>query len=146
MKTIVVLITLIFAQIAYAQKTGLGISLGNPTGVNVKRWLDDTHAIDAGFGYSFGEHSNGSIHSDYLFHKDSALYLNDVHPLDMYWGIGGRMEFGDEIELGARVPVGVAHKVENANADMYVEIAPIFDFIGRTGVELHWLGGARYYF
>lgn len=146
MKTIVVLITLIFAQVAFAKKTGLGLSLGNPTGLNGKYWLNGEHAIDAGVGMSLGGNSDVSIHSDYLLHKESAFYFNDVHPLDLYFGLGARMEFADEIEFGARVPVGLVHNVEDGSSDIFVEVAPIIDFIGRTGVELHWLTGARYYF
>jgi hypothetical protein len=56
------------------------------------------------------------------------------------------MEFADDIEVGVRLPVGLAHKVEGGSADVFAEIAPIVDFISRTGIELHWLFGARYYF
>lgn len=146
MKALVVLITLFLAQAAFAQKTGVGVSLGNPTGLNGKYWLSGDRAVDAGLAMSLGEHSNVSIHSDYLLHNEAAFYLNDVHPLDLYYGIGGRMEFADEIELGVRIPIGLVHKIENGSADMFAEIAPIVDFVGRTGVELHWLFGGRYYF
>lgn len=146
MKALVVLITLFLAQAAFAQKTGVGVSLGNPTGLNGKYWLSGDRAVDAGLALSFGKHSNASIHSDYLLHNEAAFYFNDTVPLDLYYGIGGRMEFADEIELGVRIPVGLVHKVEGGSADMFAEVAPIVDFVGRTGVELHWLFGGRYYF
>jgi hypothetical protein len=124
----------------------VGISLGNPTGLNGKYWLDSTKAVDGGVAFSLGKHSNFSLHSDYLLHNDAAFYLNDVHPLDLYFGIGGRMEFADDIEIGVRVPVGLAHKFEKESADVFAEVAPIIDFISKTGLELHLLFGARYYF
>jgi hypothetical protein len=134
------------ALAAYAQKTGVGVSLGNPTGLSAKRWLSSTRAVDAGAGFSYGNHTNFSLHSDYLLHNQSAFYLNDVHALDLYYGIGARMEFADDIEIGVRVPVGLAHQMEDAKADIFAEVAPVVDFISRTGVELHLLFGSRYYF
>ena len=125
---------------------GIGILLGNPVGVTGKYWLPDNHAIDAGLGMSWGRHSNLSFHSDYLLQNDAAFYYNDTVALDFYYGLGARMEFADEIELGARIPLGLVHKYEDSAADMFAEIAPIIDFLGRTGLELHFGFGARYYF
>jgi hypothetical protein len=146
MKSILIIVLLIMSASTWAQQMGLGVSLGNPTGLNGKYWLDGEHAVDGGLGFSFGKHTDVSMHSDYLFHKEGAFFFNDVHPLDLYYGIGGRMEFADDIELGVRIPLGVAHKIENATADVFGEIAPIIDFITSTGVEIHLLVGARYYF
>lgn len=129
-----------------ADKTGIGISVGNPTGLNAKYWLDSFSAIDAGFGWSFGRHTEASMHSDYLFHKKDALYFNENQPLDLYYGIGGRMEFADDIELGLRIPVGVAHEFGEQNADMFAELAPILNITPSSALELHLLVGARYYF
>lgn len=127
-------------------KMGIGVSLGNPTGLNGKYWLDQKTAVDGGIAWSLGKNSNFSLHSDYLFHQEGAFFFNDVHPLDLYYGLGGRMEFEDEIDLGVRIPIGVAHRVENQSADVFAEVAPIIDFISSTGLEIHLLVGGRYYF
>ncbi len=131
---------------AFQNQRGVGLSLGNPTGLNGKYWLDGNKAIDGGAAWSLGKHTNFSLHSDYLWHNEGAFFFNDVHSLDLYYGLGGRMEFADDIELGLRVPVGLAHKLENGAADVFAEAAPIIDFVSRTGLELHLLFGARYYF
>jgi hypothetical protein len=146
MKSLFVLLTLLLSFSTYAQEKGIGISLGNPTGLNGKYWLDGTHAVDGGLGMSLGEHTEVSIHSDYLFHNEGAFFFNDVHALDLYYGLGGRMEFSDDIEIGVRVPVGLVHKIENGPADVFGEVAPIVDFVTRKGIELHLLFGSRYYF
>lgn len=124
----------------------LGMMLGNPSGINGKYWLEDNHAVDAGLGISPGQKSAISLHADYLLHKEAAFYFNDTYALDFYYGAGGRMEFGDDIELGLRVPVGVVHNLSDQPADIFVELAPILDFISRFGLELHVLAGGRYYF
>jgi hypothetical protein len=124
----------------------LGAMIGNPTGLNGKYWVGDNQAIDGGFGVSPGKSSNVSLHSDYLLHQTSAFYFNDQYPLDLYYGLGARMEFGRDIELGVRVPVGLVHNLSEQRADIFFEAAPIWDFISRFGLELHVLAGGRYYF
>jgi len=146
MKSIIIVLLVTLSLPVWANKMGLGISLGNPTGLNGKYWKDSTHAIDGGFAMSLGHSTNVSVHSDYLFHRPESFYLNDIYALDLYYGAGGRMEFSDSPEVGVRVPVGLLYNTENRQSDIFAEVAPIVDFIGRTGLELHLLIGARYYF
>lgn len=147
MRSVLFTAILLISSTAFAAgEMGIGAMLGNPTGINAKYWLSEKNAVDGGAGLSLGKKTNLSLHSDYLFHSEGALIFQDNHPLDLYYGIGGRMEFGDDIELGVRLPVGIAHRMENNQADIFGEIAPIIDFIGRTGLELHLVVGARYYF
>lgn len=146
MKPLFLCLIIFFSFSALANQKGLGVSIGNPIGVNGKYWLDDTKAVDAGAGFSFGKHTDFSLHSDFLLHSKGALFINDVNPLDLYYGLGGRMEFADDIELGIRVPVGLAFVTEGGQSDIFAEIAPIIDLVSKTGLELHFLFGARYYF
>lgn len=146
MKYLLLASLLIFSVPTFAAKKGVGISIGNPTGANGKYWLEENKAVDGGVGFSFGKHTDFSMHSDYLLHNNGAFFLNDVHSLDLYYGLGGRMEFSDDIELGVRVPVGLVHMLEGQEADVFGEVAPIVNLIGAKGIELHLLFGARYYF
>lgn len=146
MKILLLALLVLLSLPAWSNRKGVGISIGNPTGLNGKYWLDNNAAVDGGLAYSFGKHSDLSLHSDYLLHKEGALFFNDVHPLDLYYGLGGRMEFADDVEIGVRIPVGLSHTIENGTADMFFEVAPIVDLITKTGLELHLLFGARYYF
>lgn len=148
-KSLIILALLFSCSVLWAQSAGqkgLGLMFGNPTGVVAKYWLSSDQAIDAAAGMSIGKHTNFSMHSDYLWHSKDYLYINETHPLDLYYGLGGRMEFADNIELGLRVPVGVAHNFQESNADTFLEIAPILDFLDTKGVEIHLAVGARYYF
>ena len=131
---------------ARANELGVGVMLGVPTGLNGKYWLNGERAIDGGLAYSLGKNSDLNIHSDYLFHKKAAFYFDEVHPLDLYYGVGGRIEFDDDIELGVRIPVGVAHRFSEHPVDIFGEVAPIVELIPKTGLELHLAVGARYYF
>ncbi len=147
MKKILIAILLLMTVTAFAEgQFGVGAIIGNPTGLSGKYFLSETTAIDGAAAFSVGGKSKFSIHSDYLFHNPGALVFQDTHPLDVYYGIGGRMKFSDDIELGVRLPVGLAHMLENNQADVFAEIAPIVDFVGRVGLELSLGFGARYYF
>lgn len=146
MKLLLVTLLILMSLPSWANEKGIGISIGNPTGLNGKYWLDSGKAVDAGVAWSLGKHSDFSLHSDYLLHKNGAFYFNDVHPLDLYYGVGGRMEFADDIEIGVRVPVGLTHRFEQESADVFAEVAPIVDLLTKTGLEIHLLFGARYYF
>jgi hypothetical protein len=125
---------------------GIGAMIGSPTGLSAKYKLGDGKAIDGGFGMTLGRNSKANIHSDYLFHTNDALYFDDKHPLDLYYGMGGRMKFDDDIVLGVRLPLGLLYEVEKEGADVFGEIAPVVDFIGKVGLDLHLAIGARYYF
>lgn len=125
---------------------GVGGMLGNPTGVAVKKWLENDHAVDGGIGFSLGTKTNLTIHSDYLLQTKGAFFFNDVHPLDLYYGLGGRFKFADDIQVGLRVPVGVAHTFDSRALDLFAEVAPVIDFISRNGIDLNLGVGARIYF
>lgn len=146
MKNILIVVLFVLSTSLSAKEMGLGISLGNPTGLNGKYWLEGNKAVDGGLGFSLGDSTDVSLHSDYLLHNEGAFFFNDVHPLDLYYGLGGRMEFADEIEFGVRIPLGLSSRSEDKSSDFFAEVAPIWDFLGRNGVELHLLFGSRYYF
>lgn len=145
-KLLLALLCLTLTNFAQAEKLGLGVMIGAPTGLSAKYWLGGNKAVDGGFGMSLGRHSRGSLHSDYLLHEDGVLFFNDVHALDLYYGIGGRMRFADDISLGVRIPVGLVHKFKEHPFDLFGELAPIVDFLGRTGVDLNLAIGGRYFF
>ena len=74
-------------------------------------------------------------------------FNNALLPVGDQAGLSRLIEkFSDDIEIGVRVPVGLVYLVEAHNADIFSEIAPIVDFISRTGLEIHLLFGGRYYF
>lgn len=146
MKSLVLIFLLVFCLPSWGQELGLGASLGNPTGLNGKYWLGGNRAVDGGLGFSLFGSSHFSVHSDYLIHNEGAFFFNDVHPLDLYYGLGGRMKFADDINIGVRIPVGLVHQLKERNADIFGEVAPIINLVSGFGVELHLLFGGRYYF
>lgn len=142
------IILFLWPMMAIAQVTdkSVGILIGNPVAYSMKFMKSPTTAIDGAAGVSIGRKTELSIHSDYLFFVSEELFIQDFGPLDFYYGIGGRMEFSDTIQLGPRLPFGLQYQMEEKHAEFIAELAPIVDLLGTFGVEISFLLGARYHF
>ena len=112
----------------YSQSEGFGIGviLGEPTGLSGKYWLDGSRAIDGGAAWSFGNSGALHLHGDLLFHKYD-LFKVSSGKLPLYYGIGGRVHFGDNTRVGVRVPVGVSYIFPQTPLDIFFELVPILD-------------------
>lgn len=146
MKYLLALLLICTSVSGLARDTGLGIMLGYPTGVTAKKWVKPGQAIDAGAAWAVGSNSHFLLFSDYLWNKEDALFFQDTKPLDLYYGLGGRMKFDDEISLGVRVPVGLSAYFNDRRGETYAEIAPIVDLLPKTELEIHAVLGLRFYF
>lgn len=67
---------------------GLGVMVGEPTGISLKSWNNDRSAFALGAAWSFGRYDALHLHGDYLLHN----WFNDVEDgaLAFYYGIGAR--------------------------------------------------------
>lgn len=149
---LVLALVLPFCDRAYAFMEGLGIGIiaGEPTGLSVKKWINESSAVDAAFAWSFIDNTSFQIHADYLRHKfDLIREFNARTPF--YYGIGGRLKFKggngnkDESRAGIRIPVGLSYLFEEEPVDIFIEFAPILDIAPETGMDLSAAIGIRYY-
>lgn len=135
---------------------GVGIILGEPTGITVKQWISPEHAIDAAAGWSFLENDSVQLHADYLFHNFGLLKTDPtVGRLPVYVGIGGRVKLEDDDGtgrnnnddlLGIRVPLGIAYRCATAPVDIFLEIVPVLDVVPDSDFDINAAIGARFYF
>jgi hypothetical protein len=124
---------------------GLGVILGEPTGVSFKTWLKKTHAIDAAAAWSFGREDALHLHADYLIHNYSLLTF-DKTTIPLYYGIGGRLKFENNSRFGVRFPVGITVFIREAPIDLFLEVVPILNLAPDTDFDMNAAIGARYYF
>jgi hypothetical protein len=127
-------------------KTGVGIIAGEPSGFAFKWWSDGPTAIDAVVGWSLDD-GDFYAHSDYLWHREfEDVDIGGTVPL--YFGVGGRLLLrdDDDSKVGVRIPVGVDFLFADGRFDVFVEIAPIFNFVPDTEFDLSGGVGARFYF
>ncbi len=128
---------------------GLGIMLGEPTGISAKHWLTGSTAIDGGMAWSFADETRMHVHCDWLMHNFSILadeFDIDKGKMPLYYGIGGRLKFDDDTRAGVRFVIGVAYMFEKAPFDMFFEIAPVMDIAPETELAGNAFLGGRFWF
>lgn len=133
---------------------GLGVVLGEPTGLSMKAWIGDGSAVDAAAAWSLEGAGRLHLHVDYLRHAD-VIDVRRGH-LPFYYGIGARINIygdnrrrfdnDDDVRLGLRVPLGLTYLFAGAPLDIFVEIAPVVELFPATDVDLDGGVGIRYYF
>jgi hypothetical protein len=125
-----------------ANKTfGLGLELGEPSGLTGKYFLSDAAALDFGLGWIYRHYYYGDgvhLYGDFLWHPTS-LVSSDAFELPFYVGVGLRFwdfEYCDDrvcgyggSALGIRVPFGIAFDFNNAPLDIFIQLVPVLDFV-----------------
>lgn len=125
---------------------GIGIILGEPTGISIKNWLTSKSAFDFAIAWSFsGKEDALHVHGDYLMHNFRLIPV-DEGQLPVYYGIGGRIKFMDDVNIAVRIPVGIDYLFEDAPVDLFLEIVPMLELTPDTDFELNGGIGARYFF
>ena len=132
---------------AEAQESGfgLGVILGEPTGISGKLWIEDSKAIDGAVAWSFEKESAMHLHADLLFHSSNISKV-EMSKLLLYYGIGGRIKFEDDSKAGVRVPLGINYLSSGAPLDIFLEIVPLLDLAPSTEFDLNTAIGIRYFF
>ena len=146
-KYTVILFTILFLSAANAQSKGIGLGLivGEPTGISFKYWTGSTTAFDAALAWSFSDEGAFHIHGDYIFHNFTLITIPEGK-LPFYYGIGARIKTANDTKLGVRVPLGLAYLFNSAPIDIFLEIVPILDLTPKTDFAINAALGARYYF
>ncbi len=145
---LVIVSLFIISNLNYAQQKGfgLGVGLGEPTGISAKFWLTPGTALDFGLGYSFtSKKSVFDFYADYVFHNSDMIH--SVENFVVYYGPGARLKIKESTSrLGVRGVIGILWLPRGTNFDVFVEIAPILDIIPATKFDFAGGIGGRYFF
>lgn len=143
--------------VAHAEEKGtlgVGIILGEPTGISAKLYLKDDQALQAALGFAFyggGIH----VHVDYVFHP---LILQDKPSfvLPVYVGPGIRVidyrngRDSSFFAVGLRGVVGLLFDFKEVPLDAFIEVGGVLEYGFKdgegAGIALNIGAGARYYF
>jgi hypothetical protein len=138
---------ILFCAAAQAQDEGfgLGVILGEPTGISWKAWSGSRTAVDGAVAWSFEKEAALHLHADLLWHNFGPVKA-DRGEFNLYYGIGGRVKFEDGSKLGVRVPLGLGYLFDTAPMDFFIEIVPILDLAPETDFSLNAALGVRYFF
>lgn len=166
MRTVLLLAILAAPQIASADDDesiergvdkgtfGLGLYIGEPTGICAKLYLKDDQAIQGAVG---GALIGGGvqIHADYVFHP-YILQTRDSFVLATYLGPGVRFiqySNGREasyIALGLRATGGLLFDFKKVPLDAFLEVSGVLEYAFEdeegAGLALNAGAGVRYYF
>ncbi|HEY1558049.1 MAG TPA: hypothetical protein VGF94_24635 [Kofleriaceae bacterium] len=137
---------------------GVGIILGEPTGICAKLYLKDDQAIQAAVGSDFV--SGGlQVHGDYVFHP-WILQDRDSYVLPAYVGPGlrvvdyqGQNGAPSQVAVGLRAVGGLLFDFKNVPLDAFVEVALVAGYKFGSGSakggfdpDINAGAGVRYYF
>jgi hypothetical protein len=124
---------------------GIGVMMGEPTGLSAKGWITSRSAFDGGLAWSFRGDGYMHAHMDYLWHFTEVI--NSTQQVIPYLGIGGRLTgFRSAATVGVRVAGGLAWLPSGSPLDVFVEIAPIVDIVPETRASANAGVGLRIYF
>lgn len=140
---------------------GLGVIVGEPTGLSGKVWTGGDRAVDFGLAWGLWHGGYLHVHADYLFHNMDLIKVGSGR-LPLYYGPGLRLRTwndgrywrrgryyenaGSRVDVGVRFPVGLAYLFEEAPVDVFLELVPTLDLVPSTGFEVDGGLGLRYWF
>lgn len=150
MRTLFLALTVLVVCVASACEDahgiGVGIMIGEPTGVSLKQWMTEQTALDAAAAWSFENEGAFHAHMDYLVHRP-GLAEADAGRVLLYAGIGGRVKAeADDSRIGVRIPLGVDYVFAGPPLDVFFEVVPVLDVAPETDFRVNGGIGVRYYF
>ncbi len=120
-----------------AAQTSVGIILGEPTGLSAKQWLGEGASLDLAVAWSFIDTGSFYAHFDYQQHFDDL----DIDEGDLLWFVGGgvKLSVGQQLNLGIRIPIGLAYEFAEVPLEVFLEAAPGMDLF--PAVQFNGGGG-----
>ena len=119
---------------------GLGVIIGEPTGITAISWLGQGNAIDFVAAWSLRRPGSFYLHADYQYHG----YVE--RPMTVFGGLGAFVQLHDDPVLGLRVPLGISYLFRQAPLDLFAEVAPGITLLPATSFVVGGGIGVRFYF
>ncbi len=149
---VILTMLLLFSSNVNAQSKGfgLGIIIGEPTGISGKLWMSQSTACEGGVAWALGhdgKYDNNSghlhIHLDYLWHM---FNLFPIKEFSFYYGIGGRLSLHDDLGVGVRGVAGIDYFFTGVPLDAFLEVVPVLGLVPDVGFGVNAGIGLRYFF
>ncbi len=149
------LTTVVFGLVVAARATparadvGLGVFLGEPTGLDLKVGLDHRSGLDIVLGFTrLSSNADGYGHVTYLV--TPVVAQGDAVTVPLRFGIGGAL-FGtrDALDVAIRAPFEIGLRLRRSPLEFYGEIALAFVFVDPANeleLDVQGGGGFRVYF
>ena len=161
MKKWILLFTMFLsASLSYAKQGGpfgMGLILGEPTGISAKYWFDHTNAIDGAIGLD-----DFSIHADFLWHFWDIFPKPSAGQFGAYVGPGLIFKDDDDhdhdhrhdrdddddhdTEAGVRITCGMLYETPRHPFEIFAELVPVIVLSPDTDLDLDGAIGVRFFF
>ena len=125
---------------------GLGMVVGDPTGLSAEKWLSQSTALDFSAAWSLERDEAMELAMDHVWYNFSAIE-SEGHRVALHYGVGGRVQFVDsgDDHAGVRLPVGLTYFADRGRVGIFMQVAPTLDLAPSTELDLQGGLGARYY-
>lgn len=134
---------------------GLGLVIGEPTGVSAAYRLDKDHEIQGLLAWKLTSPGGVTAAADYLFLFSDLVKIDGI-TVPVYAGVGAKTMIltGDDrfsgsdsaFALGLRLPVGVRWEFKEVPLEAFLEIVPGMLLLPGTYFDIGAGIGVRWYF
>ena len=124
---------------------GLGLIVGQPTGITGALGLSDRTMIDAALGFGWVRDRNFYLHVEFLYFLPTLVSGSSVD-LSAYLGAGGFFADVGDSGFGARVPFGLSVDFTNVPLQIFGEVALLWLLVPDSDLDVRGAIGFRYYF
>lgn len=143
-----------FAQDRASGEFGLGLIVGSPTGLSLEYGLTSSSSLHGAIGFE-GINDDGRD-DDFYLHLVWRFYLAELartadFSLPVYIGVGPYLadignDNNDDIDLGARVPFGIAFAFNSVPIDIFLEIPLYLQIVDDVSLGVGGALGFHYFF
>ncbi|HEY6951176.1 MAG TPA: hypothetical protein VI758_02145 [Bacteroidota bacterium] len=145
------LLSLVLATASRAQDRGFGIGviIGDPTGISAKLWTSQSNAAQFALAWRSADPFLGtrvSFSGDYLWHSFDVIRATERFPV--YYGVGGVIASGGRYDaaLGFRGVFGIDWLSMHAPIDVFLQVVPVLVLAPSTDFEIGAGIGIRFFF
>jgi hypothetical protein len=125
---------------------GLGLILGQPTGVTGAYQLSDRTAIDAAVGLGWVDARRFYLHVEFDYFLPRLISGGSAE-LSAYLGIGGFFyDLRDDPGLGVRAPFGLSLDFTSVPLQLFLEASLLLFLTPDVDLDVRGALGFRYYF
>jgi hypothetical protein len=133
-----------------AQGVGVGLSLGEPTGIAGAIRSNSRSTLAGVVGWSLNK-QHLHLHLDYLYTLASLKPDPEVDlQLNFFLGVGGNIDLGNQggnsPAVGVRIPAGFALTFGDRPVDVFVELVPVMGLVPDTNLYFDGAMGIRLWF
>ena len=135
---------------AQDKEWGLGLRIGNPTGITAKKYLGASNALEVALGTNYNN-DGFELLAHYLFH----FPITDAPGLDWYYGFGGQIQSYDrrdrdgdnDVEFGADGVIGLEYTFADAPVSIFLDAILFLEIVDDPfDLDLDAAIGVRYNF